>query len=368
MSYLYAFSASAVRTLAVFAGNKPPNMSLPALSEWAIKALKDAEVEFENKPVIVDPNSNNSTANLLAISIAKNFLSKAAPKFLESSASKDDDRLVKVGRSVSDLVSIAKFDAENDDLSHGLSHIVQQCDVLSSEFKVPKVRYGKTGIQMPIVSLGTMRFQQTWNGSMDDMDKVDAAVQANLVAILKHAICDLGINHIEAARGYGSSEMQVGAALKQMFDEGICKREDLIVQTKVNPMKVSDFKATMEKSFKSLQLDYVDLFSFHGLNTQWHYDIIFNNPSGENLIDIIREYQSQGKIKHVGFSTHGQPEFIRRVIETDVFEYANIHYHALGSYTASGGGPFGGNKDIVKLMNEKDMGVFIISPNDKGGR
>ena len=49
------------------------------------------------------------------------------------------------------------------------------------------------------------------------------------------------------------------------------------------------------------------------------------------------------------------------------FDYANIHFHAFGSYTASGGNTEG-NKEVVKLMNEKDMGVLIISPNDKGGR
>lgn len=360
MSYLYGLAASTLRTFTA--------SPTPALSEWAKQAIVDAEVEFEKKPKIVDPDSNNNTANLLAISIAKKFLAKAAPKFLESSASKDDDRLVKVGRSVTDLVLLAKNNNENDQLKHGLSHVVQQCDVLASDFKVPKVRFGKTEIQIPIVTLGTMRFQQTWGQNITDMDDISPKVQANLVAVLKHAICNLGMHHIEAARGYGSTELQVGAALKELFDDGTVKREDLIIQTKVNPMKAKDFRATLEKSFKMLQLDYVDLFSFHGLNMPCHYDLIFNNPGGENLIDIIREYQSKGKIKHVGFSTHGQPSLIRRCIETDAFEYANIHYHAFGSYTASGSGDCGGNKDIVKLMNEKDMGVFIISPNDKGGR
>merc|ERR1712194_83637 len=59
---------------------------------------------------------------------------------------------------------------------------------------------------------------------------------------------------------------------------------------------------------------------------------------------------------------------ITRAIQTDAFEYGNIHYHAFGSYTGSGGGEHGGHLQNVRLMKEKGMGVFIISPYDKGGR
>jgi len=348
-----------------------------SLTELAKQAIADAEIAFKDKPVIIDPNSNNNTPNQISIHVARNFLAKASPQFLNSHMAKDDDRLVKVGRSVADLVLLAEEgDTGYEQLSHGLSHVVEQCDILAdigpdpdSQMKVPKVKFGKTGLQMPVVTLGCMRFQQTWGQNITNMDDINPQGQSNLVAILKHAICNLGINHIEAARGYGSSELQIGAALRELFDSGLVKREDLIIQTKVGAMKAEDFRATLDKSFRVLQLDYVDLFSFHGVNMDYYYDLIFHNQSGEeNLIDIVREYQAKGMIRHVGFTSHGQPEFIKRVIETDQFEYANIHYHAFGSYTASGGGKDGGNKELVRLMKEKDMGVFIISPYDKGGR
>jgi aryl-alcohol dehydrogenase-like predicted oxidoreductase len=361
-----------------------------ALAEWAMQAIESAESEFKNKPKTVDPNTNNNTLNQQSISIARHFLIKASPKFLQSPISSDDDRLVKVGRSISDLVRFDKdqsgqdaaletkdgyvlVEGEKDNsLVQGLSHVVQSCDILSEIpngiLKIPKVRFGSTELQMPIVTLGTMRFQQSWGQQIKDMDEINARGQENLLAIMRHSIYNLGMNHVECARGYGSSELQVGAALQKLYSEGIVKREDLIIQTKVGAMNVTDFRDTLEKSFATLQVDYVDLFSFHGLNLQYHYDLIFNNPNGENLIDIAKEYQAKGKIRHIGFSSHAQPCFIRKCIETEVFEYANVHYHAFGSYTASGGGEFGGNKDIIRLMKEKDMGVFVISPYDKGGR
>jgi hypothetical protein len=86
-------------------------------------------------------------------------------------------------------------------------------------------------------------------------------------------------------------------------------------------------------------------------------------------MDVIEEYRAAGRIRHVGFSTHGSTDLIRRLIETDAFDYVNLHYHAFGSYTGSGGGPDGrGNLDNARLLQQKDMGIFVISPFDKGGR
>eukprot|EP00536_Pseudo-nitzschia_multiseries_P002546 jgi/Psemu1/283795/fgenesh1_pg.34_\ len=341
--------------------------SLNELARAAIAAATD-EKDKSNLPEVADPHSNKGTANQFSISVAQKFLEKACPKFLESKKLADDDRLVKVGRSIEDLVASSDKSQGDEILKHALLNVVDQCEILASgDTKVPKVRFGKTGIEMPVVTLGTMRFQQTWDGTFGNFDKVAQDCQDNLTETLFHAVNNLGINHIECARAYGSSELQIGHALKKVFARGI-KREDLIIQTKVNCMAAKDFRETLETSFRLLGLDYIDLFSFHGVNMDYAYDLMFDNKGDENLMDIIKDYQARGKIKHIGFSSHGQPEIIKRCIESDQFEYANIHYHAFGSYTASGGGECGGNLDNVRLMKEKDMGVFVISPYDKGGK
>eukprot|EP01052_Picozoa_sp_SAG31_P001273 SAG31_NODE_42_length_31262_cov_46.416231_32_plen_82_part_00 len=55
-------------------------------------------------------------------------------------------------------------------------------------------------------------------------------------------------------------------------------------------------------------------------------------------------------------------------INTGKFDYVNLHYHYIGSYTASGSGPErNANLAAVQAAKRHDMGVFIISPYDKGG-
>lgn len=79
----------------------------------------------------------------------------------------------------------------------------------------------------------------------------------------------------------------------------------------------------------------------------------------------------QSKIKFIGFSTHGSAENIMRMINSTKFDYVNLHHHFFGDYHAAGtpdtlGGQ--GNAACVKRALELDMGVFNISPFDKGGK
>src|SRR5947199_10611780 len=119
-------------------------------------------------------------------------------------------------------------------------------------------RFGRTGLLMPVFSCGGMRYQHKWQ---DVAPKdIPANNQANLEATIHRAI-ELGINHIETARGYGSSEMQLGNILPTL------PRDKIIVQTKVGPTEdPAEFLKKFEQSMAYLKLDHVDLLSLHGIN------------------------------------------------------------------------------------------------------
>ena len=61
-------------------------------------------------------------------------------------------------------------------------------------------RFGRTELNMPVISSGGMRFQTSWERG----DPVKSKSINNLEAIMARAM-DLGINHFETARGYGTS-------------------------------------------------------------------------------------------------------------------------------------------------------------------
>src|SRR5580693_3658833 len=117
-------------------------------------------------------------------------------------------------------------------------------------------RFGRTELAMPVISCGGMRYQFKWQDVAPS--EIPAANQANLEATIHRAV-ELGINHIETARGYGSSEMQLGNVLPKL------PRDKIIVQTKVAPQAAPEqFLNIFEQSMKYLRLDHVDLLSLHG--------------------------------------------------------------------------------------------------------
>lgn len=213
--------------------------------------------------------------------------------------------------------------------------------------KVPTKRFGRTEVQMPVLTFGGMRFQQAWNDL--EPDGIDQAGQENLEACIHHAL-ECGIHHIETARGYGSSEMQLGWVLPKI------ERDRLLIQTKIGVKNsASEFMETFETSMKYLQLEYVDFLSIHGINLPEHLEPSLKKGG---CLDAIRQLQKEGRVRFCGFSTHAGPEVVVPACETGEFDYVNLHWYFI--YNALHG-------PMVKAAAAQDMGVFIISPNDKGG-
>ncbi|MFH7025285.1 MAG: aldo/keto reductase [Heteroscytonema crispum UTEX LB 1556] len=198
-------------------------------------------------------------------------------------------------------------------------------------------RFGKTNLRLSVFSLGTMRY-------LTSAENAQQTVQQALAR---------GINHIETARGYGKSEEYFGEALKAELS---IPRSQFHITTKIPPTADADTMGRcINESLERLNLDYLDCLGIHGLNTWEHLEWV---KAKGGCMQAVQEAVADGRVRHVGFSTHGSLDIILAAINTDFFEFVNLHYYYF----------FQRNAAAIQLASEKDMGVFIISPADKGGK
>ncbi|MEO6054758.1 MAG: aldo/keto reductase, partial [Chthoniobacterales bacterium] len=208
-------------------------------------------------------------------------------------------------------------------------------------------RFGRTNLQMPVITCGGMRYQQSWKD--EDAGKITAENQENLERTIHHAV-ENGINHIETARGYGTSELQLGRVLSSF------QRDKIIVQTKVAPAETEkEFLQKFELSMSNLQLDHVDLLGIHGINTPELLDMTLRKGGA---LETARKLQKEGRVRFIGFSTHAEVDTIVSAVDSDEFDYVNLHWYYVNQV----------NWPAIVAATRRDMGVFIISPNDKGGK
>jgi len=148
---------------------------------------------------------------------------------------------------------------------------------------------GKTGIELPVVSMGVMR--------ADNPELVRTALAA-------------GMRHLDTAHGYmeGNNESMLGEVLKDY------PRDSFVISTKVPPMDGKSFLETLDVSLRRLRMDHVDILYLHGPS-----DV--SAVSDPGILDALRKAKSSGKARHLGVSTHrNEPEFIRAAVLTGVYE------------------------------------------------
>jgi hypothetical protein len=209
-------------------------------------------------------------------------------------------------------------------------------------------RFGKTNQMVSVITLGGMRFKHS---SVEPREQIPQDTLDQCRDTVEKALAQ-GINLIETAYGYGKSEHAYGRVLN---DELKVKRESYFLMTKGSPKTAEDTRKLVALQLKALKTDYLDFYAWHGINTMELFEVACSKGGPvEELIKLKQE----GIIKHIGFSTHAPLDVILKAIDTDLFDFVNLHYYYF----------FQRNKAAIDLAEIKDMGVFIISPNDKGGQ
>ncbi|MFY0626760.1 MAG: aldo/keto reductase [Reichenbachiella sp.] len=111
---------------------------------------------------------------------------------------------------------------------------------------------------------------------------------------------ELGVRFYDNAVRYhdGRSEEYMGKFLTPKY------RDKVFLMTKAPGRTAKEVRAQLDKSLKTLNTDYVDLWQIHALQTIKDVD----NRMKEGVLDVFLEAKEQGKARYLGFTGHANPK------------------------------------------------------------
>ena len=193
------------------------------------------------------------------------------------------------------------------------------------------ITLGKTGITVPQNAFGALPVQRV--------------PKENAVPLLRKA-WEGGMRLFDTARGYTDSEEKLGEA----FGNGFVPRDQIVITTKTHAKTPFGFWKDLDTSLRLLKTDYIDIYQLHNVPQ------CYKPGDGTGLYECLLKAKEQGKIRHIGITTH-KIEVGLEIVKSGLYETLQFPF----SYLAS-------DKDIqlARACEEAGMG-FICMKGLAGG-
>lgn len=204
------------------------------------------------------------------------------------------------------------------------------------------------GKKLSLLGFGAMRLPVNEDGSINE-----ALTEQMMDLAIKQ-----GVNYIDTAYPYhgGESERVVGRILKKY------PRDSFYLATKFPGHQISasyDPQAVFEEQLEKCGVDYFDFYLLHNVYEN-SLDTYLDPKWG--IIDYFKEQKRLGRIKHLGFSSHGSVELIKSFLDIcgDAMEFCQIQLNYL-DWTLQNA------KEKYDLLTERGIGVWVMEPV-RGGK
>ena len=205
-------------------------------------------------------------------------------------------------------------------------------------------------MKLSALGLGTMRLPVI----AGDDSKIDEAAAAEMVA----SALKQGINYFDTAWMYhsGNSELVMGKILEQHPRDSFYLATKFPGYDSVNMEKAEEI---FEKQLEKCWVDYFDFYLFHNVN-DGNIDLYLDPKYG--LMEYLKKQKENGRIRHLGFSTHGNLDTMRRFLDTygKDLEFCQIQLNYL-DWT------YQNAKEKVELLKEYGLPVWVMEPV-RGGK
>ncbi len=200
-------------------------------------------------------------------------------------------------------------------------------------------------IKLSALGMGCMRLP-TYENDDSRIDK-DATRDMIEYAIRK------GINYFDTAWGYhaGNSELVMGEILKEYPRDSFYLASKFPGYVLGNMDKVEEI---FEEQLRKCQVEYFDFYLFHNvceMNIDGYLDTKFG------IFDYLMKQKKNGRIRHLGFSTHGNMDTFRRFLDAygKEMEFCQIQLNWIDW-------DFQNAKEKVELLNKYNIPIWVMEP------
>ena len=197
----------------------------------------------------------------------------------------------------------------------------------------------KNEIQLSRLGMGNMRLPEKAgeNGNVIDYEAAKAIIDQAIKA---------GVNYFDTAYIYhgGESEVFTGKALKDY------PRDSYYVADKFNYQACPDYKAQFAEQLNRLQLEYVDFYLLHGIQ-----DYFVDEAIQCGCIDYFNQMKKEGKIRYFGFSFHGTPSALRKILAVNQWDFVQIQLNYYDWLYEDA-------KTLYEILDEAGIPIMVMEP------
>jgi len=190
-----------------------------------------------------------------------------------------------------------------------------------------KIRLGRTEMMVTGLGFGGIPIQRV--------------PEEEAIAVV-HKCLELGINFLDTANGYTTSEERIGKAIKG-------NREGIFLATKSLARTREDIEKHLKLSLERLGVDYIDLYQLHNVSDTKALETVLD-PDGPR--GVVEEAKKAGLVKHIGFTSH-QIDIAKDAVKTGLFETLMFPLNFMS---------YEGKEELLSLCKQHDVGFIAMKP------
>lgn len=193
-----------------------------------------------------------------------------------------------------------------------------------------KVRLGRTNLKVNKLGWGSIPIQRV--------------SEKEAVSVVR-AVVEMGVDLLDTARAYTTSEHRIGLALKEI--------QKPVVLSSKSPVRTEKIYDEVHESLKQLQVKKINIYHLHNVSKFEDYEKVMG---AGGAYAGLRRAKEEGLIDHIGLTSHSL-DVLKRVVEDDRFEVIMACYSFLESEA---------NEKVFPLARSKDVGILTMKPFSGG--